>query len=216
MIPLMDSYLKDQIQQKITFIKVHPELIDKLFGSLSSRETLKSFKDFVMNRNLKVLLGFPREQQSLPCFPIMLAGEQEVPIGLGDNIDDYEEDEVDPEDITTQYALAGTYMKATFRIECWSDNGDLTTYMYTLLKWCILSMRHNMSENGLVDISVSAGDLEPVPDYFPTFVYRRALMVTFSYENLFFETELPLGEAPSQIPKDTNPDSIIYKPEYTD
>lgn len=215
MIPLVDSYLRDLIRSKLDFIKDHPELLDRLFGNLASRETLKAFKEFVMTRNLKVLLGFPREPQSLPCFPITLAGEQEIPIGLGDNIDDYEDDEIDVDDITSQYALAGIYVKATFRLECWSDNGDLTTYMYTLLKWCILSARHQMLDKGLVDISISAGDLEPVPDYFPAFVYRRSLMVTFNYENLFFETEIPLGEDPSQIPKDTNPDNINYRPEYT-
>jgi hypothetical protein len=240
MMPLMDSYIKELIQKKIEFIKAHPELVEVIFGTLVSRETLEKFTKFVTTKTVKVMLGFPREQQSLPCIPINLAGEQEVPLGLGDNVDAWEYDDIPEEEeddehevlapgarelevspevlkfadsikepsagversIGYQYSVAGTYMKATFRLECWSDNGDLTTYIYTLLKWCILSARRDMLENAIVNIEVGATDLEPVPDYFPTFVYRRALLLTFQYENKFFDGE--------QLIDDTL-EPIVYK-----
>lgn len=211
MIPLIDAYLKDLINRKIDFLKENPVLIDQIFGTLGTRSTLKSFREFVVKRDIKTLIGFPREAQQLPCFVIMVAGEQEIPLGLGDNTDAYENpdrEEWDDDNLLTQYVIDGTDMKSTYRVECWSDNGDLTAYMYTLLKWCLLSGRRDMLKSGFVLPTLSGTDLEPVPDYIPVFVYRRSLMVTFQYENKFFDEEtkrgdneghLPIGIAPGDV-----------------
>ena len=211
MIPLVDAYLKDLIQRKMTFIKNNPQLIPKIFGTMGTRTTLKSFTEFVTKRKVGVLIGFPREAQNLPCYVIMVAGEQEAPLGLGDNIDDYEDNdfsdyESDPD--LSQFVLDSVDMKSTYRIECWSDNGDLTAYMYILLKWCLLSGRREMLKKGLKLPQLSGTDLEPVPDYIPVFVYRRSLMITFQYENIFFDDEYKRGDEAGHIPLGANPDNL--------
>lgn len=199
MIPILDIYLKNLVSKKVEWIKQHPDMIPRIFGTLGLKTTLPAFTDFVVKRDIKTLLGFPREPQSLPCYVITLASEQEFPIGLGDDIDDFEEP-YDETDIETQYVKCGVYFNQTFRIECWSDNGDLTAYMYILLKWCILSAREEMLANGMVEPTTSGGDLEPVPDYFPMFVFRRALTISFKYENEFFANTVPIGDDPAQLP----------------
>lgn len=211
MIPLVDAYLKDLIQRKMTFIKNNPQLIPKIFGTLGTRTTLKSFTEFVTKRKVGVLIGFPRDPQNLPCYVIMVAGEQEAPLGLGDNIDDYEDNdfneyESDPD--LNQFVLDSVDMKSTYRIECWSDNGDLTAYMYILLKWCLLSGRREMLGKGLKLPQLSGSDLEPVPDYIPVFVYRRSLMITFQYENIFFDDEYKRGDESGHIPLEATPDNL--------
>lgn len=196
MIPLIDDYLQAMIVEKLRFLKANPQIIDLIFTT-GKRDTLAKLRDFIEVRKIKVVIGYPKDQNSLPCYVITLAPENEQPIGLGDDggtFDDYdfgvEEDEeglVEEAEKAISEFLASTYMNSNYRIECWSDNGDLTAYMYVILKWCLWSSRQEMLKMGWVNIRVNGTDLEPVPDYMPTFIYRRAAQVNLMYENLYFE-----------------------------
>lgn len=207
MIPLIDDYLQFFIAEKLKWLKEHPVIIDHIFLT-GRRDTVEKLKDFIANRKVRVIIGYPKEQTSLPAYVITLAPEQEQPIGLGDDGEYYsgydlglgdsdDEGEGDPaEDAERKLSefIAGTYMNSNYRIECWSDNGDLTSYMYIILKWCLWSSKHQMLSLGWVNIKLSGTDLEPVPDYFPMFVYRRALQVNLMYENLYYEDIESLGQ----------------------
>lgn len=213
MIPMVDDYLQLMIVNKLKFLKKHPSIIDRIFYT-GKRETLSSLKDFIKNKPIKVIIGYPKDQTSLPCYVITLAPENEVPLGLGDGTDEFidyekglgglmdeEEDaadgdssvELSEEEELMERAISemsvhlnGTYMNSTYRIECWSDNGDLTAYMYIILKWCLWTSRQEMLSMGWVNITLSGTDLEPVPDYMPVFVYRRSAQINLQYENLYF------------------------------
>lgn len=77
-----------------------------------------------------------------------------------------------------------TLFNATFRVEAWSANADLTGEMYHLLKWCLLSGRNElMNDKLLIRQKMSGGDLNPAPDYMPTFVYRRGQNFWCQYES---------------------------------
>lgn len=198
MIPLIEDYLKESLNARFSFLKKNPEYISKIFGTLGKRSTLSSLTDYFTKKDIKTVIGYPRDPNQLPCYVITLAGEQEVYNGLGDCVDEdllYDEDENDftaPEEETPLPSISCVNMDATYRIECWSDNGDLTAYMYTLAKHALLTTRTEMISNGILLPKISAADLEPVPDYFPIFVYRRALMLSFQYENKYFENEIPV------------------------
>lgn len=221
MIPLVDDYLKEVITKNLNFLREHPEVIDLIFGKLSKRETLSKLKQFIAKNKLKVLIGFPREPSSLPCYVITLAGEQEQSLGLGDDEGTYElEDEDFESEENTESGetkpnpikylpLSAVGMNSTYRIECWSDNGDLTAYMFAILKFCLLAERIEMLKDDFLNISITAGDLEPVPDYFPTFVYRRALMISLMYSNVYFSIEDAIN---LDVSEET--DIIQYIPHY--
>lgn len=199
MIPLVDDYIQLFIVEKLKWLKQHPIIIDRIFRT-GRRETISKLKDFLVNRKVKVIIGYPKEPSSLPAYVITLAPEAEQPLGLGDDSecwavegigqvgsDDYCEGRA--EEKLSEF-IAGTYMNSNYRIECWADNADLCSYMYIILKWCIWSSRQQMLKMGWVNITVNGTDLEPVPDYFPIFVYRRALQINLMYENLYYE-EIP-------------------------
>lgn len=224
MIPLIDDYLQGYLVQKIKFLKKHPKLIDLIFYA-NRRETLSSLTEFIVNRPIRVILGYPKDQTSLPCYVITLAPENEVPFGLGDGHDEFVDDlglsEViqDEElhgkvDKSLKVQVDGTYMNSNYRIECWSDNGDLTTYMYAILKWCIMSSRAEMLSEGFVNITISGTDLEPVPDYLPVFIYRRSLQVNLQYENHYFKDlnlvkeSLKVLENPDDFKTNSNGDIV--------
>lgn len=204
MIPLVDDYIQALIVEKLKWLKEHPSVIDHIFRT-GRRETLAKLRDFIVNKKVKIMIGYPKDQTSLPAYVITLAPEAEQPMGLGDEHGSFEgmdlgmTDEDSPEYLElveqdlTRY-ISGTYMNSTYRIECWSDNGDLTSYMYTILKWCLWSSRMQMMDLGWVNVSVSGTDLEPVPEYFPSFfIYRRAAQLAVTYPNLYYEN-LPFME----------------------
>lgn len=193
MIPVVDDFLQHFIAEKIKWLKDHPIVIDHIFHT-SRRSTLKKLKEFICNTKIKVLIGYPRTEASLPCYVITVAGENEQPAGLGDNFESYEDFDLGDYDeqgerIEKMVAdfVSGTYMNANYRIECWSDNGDLTSYMYIILKWCLWASRQEMLDIGWNTIKLNGTDLEPVPDYMPVFVFRRTVNINLLYENFYYE-----------------------------
>lgn len=195
MIPLTDDVIQFYLAEKLKFLKKHPALIDRIFYT-GKRETLSKLREFITKKPIKVVIGYPKDQNSLPCYVITQAPEQEIPLGLGDGTEEFldyeggigEDSDTEAEMINklSEFIL-GTYMNSTIRVECWSDNGDLTSYMYAILKWCIWTSRSQMLKNGWVNIKLSGTDLEPVPDYMPIFIYRRAAQITFMNENLYYQ-----------------------------
>lgn len=191
MIPIVDDFVQAMIVSKLRFLKEHPSLVQYIFQT-GNPETINRLQKLLTTQQLRVVIGFPREQSTLPAYVITLAPEQEQPSGLGDNLSMYGMDDMgdDPEEIAQLHLddyIASTFMNATYRIECWSDNGDLTAYMYAILKWCLWTSRLDMLKMGWNNIRVEGTDLEPVPDYMPIFIYRRAAQLILTYDNLYQE-----------------------------
>lgn len=87
-------------------------------------------------------------------------------------------------------AKSGTLMEFSYRIECWSDNSNFVVYMYHLLKFIMLYKRQLLIESGIVTPILRGTDLEPVPDYMPTFVFRRSLLIQGAIENYYDSEEI--------------------------
>jgi hypothetical protein len=65
--------------------------------------------------------------------------------------------------------------ESTYRLEVWAKNADLTVALYHIVKWALLSGRDELVNDGLFRQKLSGSDFQPAPNYFPEFVYRRAL-----------------------------------------
>lgn len=65
--------------------------------------------------------------------------------------------------------------EVNYRIEVWTDNGDLTVQLYHIVKAILLINRPSLITSGLYRQKLSGSDFQPVPSFFPSFVYRRAL-----------------------------------------
>lgn len=76
---------------------------------------------------------------------------------------------------TTGYSQYGTMYNSQFRVESWTGNGDLTVLLYYLLKWMFLAKRQDFAAQNLFIQNLGGLDFEPLPEYFPDFVFRRAL-----------------------------------------
>ena len=194
MIPLIDDYIQAILVNKLRILKNNPTLMDVIFQT-GNADTIGKLKDFIVNKKIRVVIGYPREQSTLPAYVITLAPEQEQPSGLGENFQIYGPEGLgdiddDPDEIAQDWlsdTISSTFMNGTYRIECWSDNGDLTAYMYCILKWALWSSRKEMLQIGWTNIRLDGTDLEPVPDYMPVFIYRRAAQLNLVYDNLYHE-----------------------------
>jgi len=141
--------------------------------------------------------GYGAPHIKLPNVPIEnVSSVVDNAMGLGLDEDDYElvnpqkgivavydSDLQDGSPVTVSYTYLTdsveeleTMYDLTYRIEVWTNNGDLTVQLYHLLKWALMSKRDDLvSDYNLFKQKLSGADFEPVPAYFPEFVYRRAL-----------------------------------------
>ncbi|MMZ43510.1 hypothetical protein D1872_50620 [compost metagenome] len=248
MISIVEDYLSELVQSKLAVLKSQPQLANSILGlNNDMRERLKMF---IQTTPINVIKGYPRGPAEFPCVCILLAGEEETQMGLGDysegdmvtygqgsskveyidriggdlttphcrvdhvpvvKVDEvvnltsgsiipeyayylanpdlgiitFSSDEwaVDGDLLDVRYSFMETssqdletMFEANYRLEVWTNNGDLTVYLYHLVKWAILSGRGFLDERGLFRQRVSGADFEPATSWFPEFVYRRALM----------------------------------------
>jgi hypothetical protein len=69
------------------------------------------------------------------------------------------------------------FINNNYRIECWSENADLTLIMYNILMWNVLRYRTYFETTwGLLEQRLEGGDISPQTDLYPAIVYVRALM----------------------------------------
>jgi hypothetical protein len=245
-IPLVEDYLSELIQSKLGYLKANPEYVGSVLSTSETR--LAKLRAYLQSTPIKVIKGYPRTPNELPCVCILLSNEEESQIGLGDYIDDedadirqhtaegevvfradgdmgapytrvpnvplvgvyqvvnktkgfvldpdgyyvanesqgliaFTTDEVEDEDIVeitfdyrhTAKVHMETLYEVNYRLECWSQNGDLTVDLYHLVKWSLLSGRDGLDGKGLFRQKLGGTDFEPATSYFPEFVYRRAL-----------------------------------------
>lgn len=166
MISLLEYEIYGIIQEKLKYIKDHVDMVDYIFKV--SPKVRQELKTFILNTDIKVIIGYPRTPSQVPCYCILLGGEDGSQAGIGDlEYVDYEEG-LSQEHITSSYSLS-------YRIECWATNGDLVVQLYNILKWILLSSRGELVALGMYLQSLSGADYEPAPSFFPEFVYRRSL-----------------------------------------
>lgn len=73
----------------------------------------------------------------------------------------------------------GMQYDVQYRIEIYSQNADLTTLLYSLVKYILLKNIVTLEDVGYRLINISGTDFEPMPDYFPgIFLFRRTVIFT--------------------------------------
>lgn len=169
---IVEELLTKTIEDKLAYLRATPAEIDQIFAG-ASEATRNNIKKYVTDNAIRVVRGFPRDPAVLPVYAIVLGAENEQVASLGSSIGDDDE---------TSEEMYGVMTNVQYRIEVWSNNGDLTVHLYHLLKWIVLSSRDDLQKEGLINQTVGGADLEPVPLQLPELVYRRALSLSGMYE----------------------------------
>ena len=218
MIPLIDLLIRRYIEEGIERLDKNPRKIREYF-SYASDKTIKSVEKLVTEYRINVLSGYPREVTHLPCIVVSIAGEEEVPYGIGDGIDEnYREFGIGEDNYTdwfkeenSKYIQESIQMRASIRAEIWGTDAVVTSFLYAIVKYCLLSARNSMYEEGLMLATISGGDLEPAPEYFPEFVYRRAVILDFEYTADYHVGDKIIGQEDDHFPVGTKKIGINVK-----
>lgn len=214
MMPVLDSFVIGKIKQFLKYLAKKPEIIDKQFECEEKDKQI--IKKLIEGYEIKVLSGYPREQRQIPCVVVVIDSENEVPYGLGSGID---EDYFDRDDNylkwneeETNYIQENTQMQINIRCEVWADSALVTSFLYSIVKYALLSTRFQMIDKGFINPSISGGDLEPATEYIPDyFIYRKAVILNLEYTISYYVQEFIAGKPNSQMMIGTDIDDIDIK-----
>lgn len=211
MIPLIDLQVVEYIKSGLSRLRNDAKKLDNYF-SYASPKTIQSMQKLIQEYRIPVLNGFPRNETQLPCIIVQIGEEAQANYGLGDGIDEnYPEQSVGDENYlhwtgedSSTYVQENVQLSALLRIEVWSDNAVITSFLYAIVKYCLLSSKWQMVNDGLILPNIGGGDLEPAPDYLDNlFVYRRAILLNFDYVAQYHVADQIIGNEPSHFPLET-------------
>ena len=87
MIPLLEDVIKRTIEKGITYLQNNLDKIDIMFAG-ASEANRNRLKQYLQERQIRVLFQQPTQQNYVPAYVIYLAGEQEQAGSIGDYVDD--------------------------------------------------------------------------------------------------------------------------------
>lgn len=82
MIPIVEDYLSDLLQQKFKYLKQNPSYLQRVLKTTPDR--LARLEQYLASTPINIIKGYPRLPSQLPCVCILLSGEEETQEGLGD------------------------------------------------------------------------------------------------------------------------------------
>lgn len=85
MIPIVEDYLTELMQQKLDFLRKNPQHLNKILGTSQVRIT--RLAAFLKDNPIRIVKGYPRTPAELPSISILLQGEEETQEGLGNQGD---------------------------------------------------------------------------------------------------------------------------------
>lgn len=169
---MVETLLSQVIQNQLNTFRQNPTLLDTIFSGVDPA-TQNQAKNYILNNQLNVVRGFPRDPAQLPAYSIVLGSEREEVEAIGQYLFD---------DTDNSQELYGTLYNAQYRIEVWTDNADLTIVLYNLLKWILLANRSYLESQGITRQTLMGTDFEPIKTELPLLIYRRAVVFETTYE----------------------------------
>lgn len=171
---MIQRYLYTALTQGLEAIRKDPTLLDELFDELYDLGTteMAAIKTWFRTKPPSVYHGYARADYKFPLYSIVLAGEGEDKLMIGDEADQITEPE-DPDFGADAYAALWQH---TYNIMCYSDHPDGTLYLYEVAKAIILRAHQYFVEKGLWGIQVSGMDIHVDPKYIPEYLFVRQLV----------------------------------------
>lgn len=211
MIPVLDLYIKERIREGLEVLRTRPEKFKEYF-SYVPEDNLKEIEHVLTQLKIPILTGFPRKENKIPCIIVQISGEEEVPYALGEGIDEnYPEEYLGQGNYLdwelSDYIRGNSQFKAQVRVEIWTDNAIMTSLLYAIVKYCLLRAKLKMTDDNFLTPKVGGGDLEPIPDYLPIFIYRKAVTLEVDYIASYHVGDLAIGDD-DQFNKKTTIDDI--------
>ncbi len=108
--------------------------------------------------------------------------------------------------VTGMVNAYGSIFKSSYQVQVWTQNGDLTVWLYHLLKWIFQLDRNYLTTQGFITNKYSGGEFEPFnfDKTYPALIYRRAFALDFETDYKAIGTDNTIDSISTSIPN--NPD----------
>lgn len=189
-----DLALQTIVEATLRDVREQPTLIDDIFDL--PEQTREEIRNTFATLDVAVALGYPRDATVLPGVFIVLGamqeGTQTIGAGFGSEVEHQVAGDVigDP---LYWHDKEGTFVTSTVRLCCWTENANLTVWLQNLVTWGLLRQRSALTESGYIEQRLTATDFEPLPRWFPSFVYRRDVTVTAQHVVTFTQKYRPIA-----------------------
>lgn len=124
-------------------------------------------RDWIATTDFKVLLGYARSPDQMPCFSVVRSSGAEGRQVIGRIIG--KRDVVGSGEVT----VYGSFWNVNYQIGIWTDNPDTSYWLHRILEYYYLLDSHVMNRLVTSGLRASGGDLAPQPEWFPSMVYLR-------------------------------------------
>lgn len=197
-----DITIKQVIEQGVTALSGNVALLDDIWAKLSSADRTR-LKQHWTDHPPTVLLGFARLSSPFPVFAITLAEDANETMLLddGEMFDEEEEDEVGRE-----------VVRCTFRIYVYAENPDVCAAYYRALRRILQVGRRKLESFGLMNPTISGGELAPDPAYTPDNLFtRQVTLVVLIDEAWSLSDDLATALRPTEEPRLSADGTLIVR-----
>lgn len=151
-------------------LRADPAALQEVFVSLEADER-DEIEAFFGGQEIPVRLGYPRGPADLPGVYVTLGGVAEDAQAVGSTFGDT--------DAASHWLEErGTWFRGPIHLACWTLNANLSAWLADVVRWGLLKSREEMDREGLVEQRLTMTDLEPLPQWFPDFAFRRDIVLT--------------------------------------
>lgn len=169
------------------------------FDPTAGTEERDRFVDNFIRQPPVAVLGYPRTTATFPCFSIILESEEEDTTVLEDYVGQTLPGESGgfPGNGREAYEYKGAVFKQSYGIYIYAQHPDVCGYLYQFAKFCMFGSHDVLVEAGMIDFTLSGGELSPEEMYLPDNMFARVLRIS--------------STAVQSIPQLLNPDPARIK-----
>lgn len=182
----LEWLLRERLRVGLQQFRDNPDLVDTLFVDLSENSR-NHVKDWLLNNDVRIILGFPRHLEDIPCWTIAMTGESPARVPIGERFDHVWSTDDEQDDY-------GDLVRKNYAIYTMSSNADLTVLLSTILQHLLKSMRKDLDMDGFHQMMVAQQDaLDLRVDFLPNYLYVRATAIMVMTEDtvLRIDSSLP-------------------------
>jgi len=170
--PFHDPLLMDEFQERLKQIPRRPGETGMTTIWRNFYITTDQVLEALNQANIKIIHGFPRTSEDLPCISLRIASESSEEY-VGDAGGEFEVDQ------TGTHHIVVAEFDASYSITLATTNENELHIWYHVIKYALLRYRTVLEAYGLKMASQAWGDVEPASEYLQggLFIYQRDCVV---------------------------------------
>lgn len=173
----VERYLLRLLRSEVERLAGDEDLLRYYFESvfdptLPVRERNEYVANF-MRQPPAVTIGYPRASATFPVIAIILSEESETQNTIGDFLGETLGDDTD--DPYADYV--GAVFEAQHGCYVYAEHPDVCLYLYHFVKMILLGGKDWLLSQGVIEASISGGELSPQEGYLPENIFLRTVNV---------------------------------------